>query len=279
MSFPILDTDPSDKPFHPTLEQTAARAAHWHASQVDQAGRPYVEHLIEVAAGLVRLFPDANGTERHAAWLHDVIEDTDITAEDLARLGYAAEVIAIVTAVTRPDGAPQPYADWIAQMAETAPLGALRVKLADLASNTDPHRLARLDPAKAGRLSARYTAATAVLRKALLDRAGGLDDKDPEPADLIPLTVHLEPIDFFVLGEAATMAQRSAQDFMTEEALDLAHRIIATGRLHHVELARQRQKKAAAFMDAFRASSRSKGPLSDFQPPRSTGKDDPAKDD
>ncbi|MGS4947212.1 hypothetical protein ACVDG3_17175 [Meridianimarinicoccus sp. RP-17] len=53
-------------PFHPTLEHGAARAAHWHAAQVGLAGRPDIEHLIQVAGGLVRMFPDAIGAERHA---------------------------------------------------------------------------------------------------------------------------------------------------------------------------------------------------------------------
>lgn len=67
MSMPI-PPDALAGPFHPTLEHTAARAAHWHAVQLGQAGRPYIAHLIQVAGGLVRMFPDAIAAERHGVW-------------------------------------------------------------------------------------------------------------------------------------------------------------------------------------------------------------------
>ncbi len=263
MSIPI-PPDPPLSPFHPTLEQTAVRAGFWHGAQLDKAGRPYIEHLMQVASGLLRMFPDASPAERHAAWLHDVIEDIGVTAEDLRALNYASEVIEIVQALSRPDGTT--YADWIDDMARTAPLGALRVKLADLASNADPVRLSRLDPERAARLASRYGKAAAVLRQALRDRTGTIGDSEPEPADLVPLTLHIEPVDFWVLGEAAGMADRTAAEFMTEEALDLAHRIVATGSLRHVNLARDRRSDDAPAMDAFRASQRKQGPLTDFMP-------------
>lgn len=108
--------------------------------------------------------------------------------------------------------------------------------------------------------------ATVRLRAALKRRIDDQSELHPQPADLIPLTVPLEPVDFWVLGEAAALAGRTAADFMAEEALDLAHRIIATGSLRHVELARDRKSDAAPMMTAFRASHRRHGPLSDFRP-------------
>lgn len=92
MSIPITHSDAVDRPFHPSLEQTAARVALWHGAQVDDLGRPDVEHLIAVASALARMFPDASKAEHHAAWLHDVIDDTRITTQDLVGLGYAPEV-------------------------------------------------------------------------------------------------------------------------------------------------------------------------------------------
>lgn len=255
MSMPRMSLDPTDRLFHPSQEETAAWAGHWHAGQVDKAGKPYVGHLIRVSRHLVRLFPSASRAERHAAWLHDVLEDTAMTAEDLRRMSYAPEVIAIVEAVTKPGTGNETYADWIDRLAQDAPLGALRVKLADLTDNSDPDRLAALPPERAASLETRYRAAIRRLQEALERRTNAvLDEADPRGPDLIPLTLALEPVDFWVLGEAAKIADRSAEGFAEEEAMDLAHRIIATNSLRHVDLARDRRAKDAVVMEPFSAS-------------------------
>lgn len=58
-----------------------------HEGQFDKAGRPYVEHPARVAAWAARLDPDAPSAVIEAAWLHDVLEDTPFTRDDLAALG------------------------------------------------------------------------------------------------------------------------------------------------------------------------------------------------
>lgn len=148
----------------PPLDVTAAWAGYWHGGQTDKAGVPYVAHLIRVQAHLLRLFPDASPAERHAAWLHDVLEDTPVTARDLTDLGYDAAVIGIVQSLTRPETGT--YADWIDQLA-TGDLAAIRVKIADLTDNSDPTRLQALPAAKARSLEARYKAASERLWAAL----------------------------------------------------------------------------------------------------------------
>lgn len=170
MSIPIDARRTAAAAFHPDLEETAARAGAWHAGQTDKAGAPYLGHLIRVSQHLRRLFPDTSLAERHAAWLHDVLEDTAATADDLRAFGYAEEVIAIVEAVTRRQGEQRSYADWIETIAEHAPTGAIRVKLADLTDNSDPDRLAALPPDRAAALGSRYRAAIARLRQALAAR-------------------------------------------------------------------------------------------------------------
>jgi (p)ppGpp synthase/HD superfamily hydrolase len=55
-----------------------------HRGQQDKAGRDYFEgHLVPIASAAKLFGPDAVA----AAWLHDVLEDTDVTIEDLARVG------------------------------------------------------------------------------------------------------------------------------------------------------------------------------------------------
>jgi (p)ppGpp synthase/HD superfamily hydrolase len=152
-----------------SLEQTRDLMRRTHAGQVDKAGQPYHTHPERVLERLLRRFPEASESEQHAALLHDVLEDTDITAEDLAAAGYARDVIEIVSWLTRPPDIT--YLQWMAQLGEEAPLGALRVKLADNADNSDPVRLAAIPEHERG-LSQRYAQARAVLEAALSRRAG-----------------------------------------------------------------------------------------------------------
>ena len=149
----------------PPLDVTAARAGYWHGGQTDKAGAPYVGHLIRVQAHLLRLFPDASEVERHAAWLHDVLEDTAITAHDLAEIGYPDDLIALVQSLSRP--AKGSYSDWIADLVQSADTSAIRIKIADLTDNSDPERLAALPAHQSGPLAKRYIAAISQLRAAL----------------------------------------------------------------------------------------------------------------
>ena len=137
--------------------EAIARAA--HDGQVDKAGMPYAEHPSRVAA---RCAPDTDAMA--AAWLHDVLEDTDVTAQTLRAHGIPEHVIAAVEALTRRNGE-DPDASY-ARVARD-PL-ALTVKFADLADNGDPARLAMLamdDPATAARLQKKYAHAREVLTR------------------------------------------------------------------------------------------------------------------
>jgi (p)ppGpp synthase/HD superfamily hydrolase len=124
-----------------------------HAGQVDKAGEPYISHPGRVAARLAR--PE----ERAAAWLHDVLEDTPTTGADLHAAGIPDAVVAAVEALTRRrDEIP---ADYYARV-RANPV-ALAVKAADIADNSDPVRLARLDRDEGVRLAAKYRAARVAL--------------------------------------------------------------------------------------------------------------------
>ncbi len=122
-----------------------------HAGQVDKAGRPYIDHPRRVACRVVELQAQA------VAWLHDVIEDTGLTADDLRLQGVDDDTVAAVQLLTRGEGDDGDYARIAAD-----PL-AREVKLADIADNTDPARTALLDPATRERLAAKYTNARRAL--------------------------------------------------------------------------------------------------------------------
>lgn len=123
-----------------------------HAGQVDKAGRPYVEHVARVAAR-------CDGRDQAVAWLHDVLEDTPITADDLRATGIEADVIEAVKAITRARG--EDPGAYYARV-KSNPM-ALRVKHADLADNADPQRLAALDAPTRDRLTAKYASARRAL--------------------------------------------------------------------------------------------------------------------
>ncbi len=126
----------------PTLEDALALAARAHAGQFDKAGQPYILHPIRV---MLRL-PDAPA--RIVAILHDTVEDTDVTLDQLRAAGYPAEILSALDAVTRRDT--ESYEEFVQRSAQD-PIGR-RVKLADLADNMDLRRLPEVKDKDSDRL-------------------------------------------------------------------------------------------------------------------------------
>src|SRR5687767_7834956 len=81
---------PQEGPTMSRLERAIAIAAEAHAGQVDKAGAAYILHPLRV---MLRM---RTASERIAAVLHDVVEDTPWTLEALAGEGFAPEVLAAV---------------------------------------------------------------------------------------------------------------------------------------------------------------------------------------
>jgi len=111
-----------------------AARQHAHQRRKGAASEPYVNHVIEVAARVARS-PAADADTVIAALLHDVIEDTDGTADDIASR-FGAPVAAIVLEVT--DDKTLPKAERKARQVETVASkseAARRIKLADKAAN------------------------------------------------------------------------------------------------------------------------------------------------
>jgi (p)ppGpp synthase/HD superfamily hydrolase len=119
-------------PVHGTHEALAlAIATRAHAGQRDKAGEPYIEHPKRVAARLER------DEERSTALLHDVLEDTPMTAADLLAAGIPAQVVRAVETLTKQKG--ETYEAYM-QRVKRDPL-ARSVRLADLGDNMDLSRL------------------------------------------------------------------------------------------------------------------------------------------
>lgn len=107
-----------------------------HKDQVDKGGLPYVFHPFHLAEQMT----DEDTTV--VALLHDVVEDTPYTLEDLKTLGFSSQVLEAVALLTHDEAVP--YLDYVAKIKEN-PI-AKAVKLADLEHNTDMTRLNPWDP-------------------------------------------------------------------------------------------------------------------------------------
>lgn len=127
-----------------------------HRGQLDRVGAEYIDHPGRVAE---RFDPLTEPVPTAVAWLHDVLEDTAVTAHELLEAGVLPEVVELVQVLTRtPDVAEDEYYARIRRH----PV-ALRVKLADLDDNTAPWRVRRLDYDTQVRLAEKYRHAREVL--------------------------------------------------------------------------------------------------------------------
>ncbi|GIW40957.1 MAG: hypothetical protein KatS3mg076_1534 [Candidatus Binatia bacterium] len=147
-----------------------------HRGQKDKAGEPYILHVLRVMTAM------SDDTSRMAAVLHDVVEDSHYTLEDLRAAGFPEEVLDAVDALTRRPG--ESYEAFV-RRAAAHPV-ARRVKLADLEDNLNLRRLPSLTRRDLERLE-RYRAAWALLAKEADEvppsrrRRGKAGDGIPEP--------------------------------------------------------------------------------------------------
>lgn len=102
-----------------------------HFGQTDKSGKPYILHPVEVALSLYK------DSDKVVALLHDVLEDTDATIDDLVALGLEDCEIEAVKLLTKPHK--EDYMHYVRRVAEN-PI-ARRVKMADLRHNMDITRL------------------------------------------------------------------------------------------------------------------------------------------
>lgn len=152
---------------YPVWDVTTARhlATFAHRGQRDKGGADYITHpqvvstLVAQVASDRGLSPSQTLTATMAAWLHDVVEDTSVTAEMLTALGCPSEVVDVVVLLTRrAEVSSVVYYESIA-----ADPVALTVKEADIRHNLDRRRLAVLDEPTRKRLVAKYAFACGLL--------------------------------------------------------------------------------------------------------------------
>lgn len=125
------------------LEHAIAIALDIHSGQQDRYGRPYILHPLHVMLQM------DTREEMIAAVLHDVVEDSETTLDDLRAQGFPEEVLLAVDLLTH-DKSAMSY-DAYVQRLKPNPI-ARKIKLADLQHNMDIRRLRRVKPDDAARL-------------------------------------------------------------------------------------------------------------------------------
>ena len=123
-----------------------------HRDQIDKSGMPYVFHPFHLAEQM-----DAEESTT-VALLHDVVEDTDYTLEDLKAMGFPNNVIDALALMTHDPRVP--YMEYVKAISAN-PL-ATKVKLADLRHNSDLSRLDSVDEKALSRVK-KYAAAIELL--------------------------------------------------------------------------------------------------------------------
>lgn len=104
-----------------------------HHGEKDKGGFPYIFHPIHLAEQM--------DTEETVciALLHDVVEDTEMTFEDLGKEGFSNEILDALRLLTHEKS--EDYLTYVQRINDSKNLNAIKVKLADLRHNGDSNRI------------------------------------------------------------------------------------------------------------------------------------------
>lgn len=113
------------------LNKAIEIATRAHTGQVDKGGAPYILHPLRV------MLSRKNEIERICAVLHDVVEDSVLTFDDLSKEGFSEEIIEVLDCLTKRNG--ESYDELIDRILTNEI--ACHIKLADLFDNMDLNRI------------------------------------------------------------------------------------------------------------------------------------------
>lgn len=142
-----------------TVELAEQLATERHYGQIDKAGEPYIKHPERVANAV------NTPEEKMAALMHDLIEDTDTTAEELLELGFPVVVVEAILSLTKRPGESRISA---AHRTAANRIG-VAVKLADVADNMNLDRLPQVTEKDLARLE-EYKQVKLILEDAKVNR-------------------------------------------------------------------------------------------------------------
>jgi hypothetical protein len=134
------------------LSYSIAQEAHF--GQKDKAGEDYINHPVHVASQMI------DEVSICTAFLHDVVEDTELTFDDLSNQGIPEPVIEALKLLTHDDETP--YVEYIQRIKDSGNKTAISVKLADLRHNSDDSRISIIDEPTLKRIE-KYKSAIVIL--------------------------------------------------------------------------------------------------------------------
>ena len=114
-----------------TIDDALNLISRHFAGLTDEDGEPYVMHCIRVMQGV------EGEHAKQVALMHDLVEDTPVTLEELRDRNFAPEVVEAVDLVTHPDA--MSYADYVVRLKKN-PI-ARQVKMSDLRDNSSIARV------------------------------------------------------------------------------------------------------------------------------------------
>jgi len=135
------------------LEKAIIIATMAHKGQLDKGGQPYIFHPLRVMMNV------ETENERICAVLHDVIEDTSVTAEYLLKEGFSEDVVNAILSVSKINKYEE-YLKFIERV-KLNPIGR-KVKIADLMDNMVISRLSTISDQDVKRME-KYKKAYAIL--------------------------------------------------------------------------------------------------------------------
>ncbi len=117
-------------PYSTNVMEARKMAEKMHQGAVDKAGAPYIHHPERVASRL------QSPEEQVVGWLHDVVEDTSVTLQDIETI-FGADTAKALDAVTHRED--EPWQDYLCRV-KANPV-ATAVKISDLIDNSNLSRL------------------------------------------------------------------------------------------------------------------------------------------
>ena len=130
------------------FEKTEELIVRLFDGKLDKGGYPYLDHLHEVSNRV------EGDDAKLIGLLHDTLEDTLMTREELIKMGYSEHIVSSIEVLTRKDG--EDYSDYIDRIIKSNNQDALNVKLADLNHNMDISRIKNPTVKDVDRIEKRY---------------------------------------------------------------------------------------------------------------------------
>ena len=155
----------------PTLIKTKILVKAALSNRKDQSGVPLYEHCVRVSVNMAQLLKKYKITDElndyiHVALLHDVLEDSDLTEDDLHMFGYNNKTIDAVKLLTH-DKKDVSYSDYIENLCQSQNLMALLGKLSDNMDNTCINRHSLLNEKSREYFKIRYAGVREKLEEAI----------------------------------------------------------------------------------------------------------------